>query len=920
MSDYVPVPIHLPLELSCKAFTYRINSLGQNLAFIDTASGIDYLDHQRATYCASLLLGGIDYQPSQVALQGSSLVITFGASERQVTLQLGQHESYLTLRVLRAPAETERLQFCNIPLKLKGNVAEPFGACAYALNLFTQVTELPTVQHHLQAACYRQFGVEGAEIALIAGEPKALLPVFRQAAAAASDLISLRNAGAWAQGVPFNHGSFLFNFGTLTEETVDEWIATVKQLGFNQIDNHGGTKFFKFGSLELNRDKWPEGWTTYKRIVKKLHDAGIDSILHTYSFFVDRESEFVTPVPSPYLDAFRTFTLSQPVGADDTTIYVNEPTTGMNTITGFMEANSIYLHIGDEMVTFGGVTQEAPYAFTDCTRGALGTQAAAHAGGVLAKHIKEYYGGFLPICDSPLFEEIARRHAEVADNCEFDGFYFDAIDAAHLFEGKEFGWYWGQRFVYRVYAHLKRRVSMEMSAMWHQMWNLRSRYRAWDFPVRGYKRFLDIHLEEITASLQLPLHLGWWNFHTAKYPQIEVHGMDVMDYLGCKMVGHNAGLAINTAVSQEALQATPLYGKLVERLRFYEDLRHAGKVPESVRARLREPGKEFIIRQNEGAAQFYPAERALHKVTDGEPWSTSWTFANPYPEQPLQLEIEALMAVDRKSGGITLENWQTPDQAAVAAADGMTLAIQPAGEATPDGTAAVCLDARNRGVSEANAAWARYERLYDPWLDLSERQALGVWVQGDGSGTLLNLRLETPHHIAMGAIAEHYVDIDFTGWRFVVLAEVDSGRWSDYRWGDRSNYYSAYRETIDFGVISRLSVWVNGIEPGKSAAIGLGPITALPLVEAEIHEPHLQLNDVGVTLPVTLASGDLLALDADGHITVTDWLGADKQQVQLESPLIAANGSNQVSLRAQTTQAQTARAKVTCITMGEQLV
>ena len=47
-------------------------------------------------------------------------------------------------------------------------------------------------------------------------------------------------AGPWAQEMPFNHGSYLFNFGSLTEATVDDWIEMARSLGVTQIDNHGG--------------------------------------------------------------------------------------------------------------------------------------------------------------------------------------------------------------------------------------------------------------------------------------------------------------------------------------------------------------------------------------------------------------------------------------------------------------------------------------------------------------------------------------------------------------------------------------------------------------------------------------------------------------------------------------------------------
>ena len=51
----------------------------------------------------------------------------------------------------------------------------------------------------------------------------------------------------------------------------------------------------------------------------------------------------------------RVFTLAEAIDSDATEVTVNESTKGMNTVTGFFEHNSVLLHIGDELMTFGAV-------------------------------------------------------------------------------------------------------------------------------------------------------------------------------------------------------------------------------------------------------------------------------------------------------------------------------------------------------------------------------------------------------------------------------------------------------------------------------------------------------------------------------------------------------------------------------------
>lgn len=911
------------ITLECSAFRYTLGANGQNLGFFDLGTGVDYLDHTNPSACAYAVSGENTYPAAAVTMDSGVMTIRFAGIPLKVNLEVSVHDRYMVVQVLSAEgADFDRLVFLNIPLTLHGHISEPFGACALALNPFTHVHELPTVQSRLEAACYPRFGVLGAKSALLGAPPSEMLPLLREVVGSAPELPSLRNAGAWAQGIPFNHGSYLFNFGTLTADTVEEWIDMVRSLGFDQIDNHGGSRFFKFGALELDRAKWPEGWDTFKRIVARLHAAGIDSILHTYSFFIDKHCEFVTPVPSQHLDAFRTFTLARDISPDDTTIYVNESTADMSTITGFVIANSITLHIGDELVNFGGVSKEPPYAFTNCVRGAFDTQAAAHAAGSAARHLKEYYGLFVPDCESPLFGEIARRHAEIVDHCDFDGMYFDAIDGSHILRGREDGWYWGQQFVFLIYQQMKKRVSMEMSAMWHQMWNLRSRYRAWDYPVRGYKRFIDLHLDEVTAQLQLPLQLGWWNFHYAQPPQIESHSMDVLDYLGSRLIGYNAGISLTGAVNRESLREVPLFRRLVERLRLYEDLRKSGYFTPSIRTQLCTPGQEFELFQNDGRWQFRPVCAPQHLVDCAQEWTTRWTVDNPYSAQAPVIRVAALMSAGEyyAPSSLTLADLTNTTLGSVTSASGITLTLEPDDDRARADLPSVRLTAANDGTCAANAAWARYEVAFEPWLNLEQQQAIGVWVRGDGSGALLNIRLASPVHIAMGAIADHYVILDFSGWRYCRLVESESSRWSDYQWGDHSHYYSAYRETIDYKAVSRLTVWLNGIAKGTTVSCALSPVRAVAMLPVECSHPTLMLNSEPVELPVTFHSGDYAELTADGSGVLYGCRGDVLSEFKLTQALPQLHaGKSAVALRCPAAAGAVPRLNVTLVARGEPL-
>jgi hypothetical protein len=731
-------------------------------------------------------------------------------------------------------------------------------------------------------------------------------------------------AGPWAREVPFNRGSYLFNFGALTESTVDDWIAMARNLGVTQIDNHGGSAFFRFGDLVLNRQKWPEGWKTYQRIVKRLHEAGIGSIFHTYAFFIDKQSKYVTPVPDRRLDAFRTFTLAEAVAPDATEIRVNESTKGMSTVTGFFEHNSVVLHLDDELVTFSRVSQEPPWRFIGLKRGALGTKPAPHQQGAKVRHLKECFGLFVPDAESSLFEEIARNHAEIVNACGFDGIYLDAIDGSSILRGGDECWHWADKFVFEIQRHLKKPVGMEMSAMWHHFWQFRTRWQAWDYPQRGHKRFIDLHADAVNGGLLLPLHLGWWNFQTFNPPQIEPTYPDVIEYLGAKLIGWDAGISLTGAIDQQRLNTVPLFRRAVDILRTCEELRRAGSIPDTVRSKLREPGKEFSLFQDAtGAWRFCHAYYDCHNAAASEPWSLSWTVVNPFAGQLLQLRLEALMsaaAYDDPRNIVLLDfsDAKTAPQSP-RAAEGVNASLRLAtltGTREPAGL----LAATNSGKVGRNAAWVRLDRTFYPHLNLKECQALSGCVDGDGLGELIAIRLESPRHISFGAVADRYLTVDFTGQRSFTLVETESTRWSDYVWNDGKWLYNVYRETIDFSAVESISIWYNNLPPGKEAKCVIGAVKAVPMLSCTVKNPALTVNGKTIVFPAEIQSGSYLEFNGNDGCTL---YGAKGEMLANANPKSEAlwlqPGKNQIRFSCDRIEGPAARARVVVITHGNPL-
>lgn len=930
-------------------FKYEIAADGSNLHFIDKVSGVDYLSAKPGSRCAYVTKAGKKYPVSAVTFRGNLLKLTFGEAGVVAGIRVKSEENYIILEVAKISGSPESLTFLNIPLTVEGMPYEPFAACALSMNLQTDVLQLPALQTHLQATCYQRFGMSKSKVALLGVPQNDILPIIKEVTKSAKEIPFSGVGGAWASESKEGYGSYVFNFGELTEETVDEWIERCKNVGFSQIDSHGGSSFFRFGDFELNREKWPDGWDGFKRINDKLHDAGISSIFHTYAFYINKKASYVTPVPSEDLDYFKIFTLDKPASETDTDLIVKESTEDISTITGMFLNNSTTIRLGHELITFSGVTKTAPYMLTGCKRGALGTKALSHAAGEKAYQLKEKFNRFVPGPETPLFREIARRTAEIVDQAGFDGIYFDAIDGSDILAGRENSWYYATKFVFEVAKSLKRPVGMEMSSMHHHFWNYRSRWQAWDRPVRGYKRFVDIHSAAIKLSrgkssirnvdttlinktakvenggLMLPLQLGWWGHGSWDPPQVEPTFPDDVEYIACKMIGNNAGLSMLRGFDEKAENEIPRYKRLNAIIRQYETLRHQNYFNDSVRMLLRQPGKEFTLFQEPGGQwNFKPVRFQKHKVAGTDHPSAYWQVVNEFEPQPVKLRIEPLMSVNSYADTTNIDvidfcslpKFEKPENAI-----GITSELVVSDEKTPTGEAAGLYMATSEGRVARGASWTKMEKRFEPFLDLKENQAMGVWIKGDGNGQLLNLRVANPRHIAHGARADHFIKVDFTGWKYFELIEIESAEVSNYEWAPSfASLYDTYRHTVDFEKVDHFQFWYNDLPAGKTAKTLIGPVRALSLVSSTINNPTVTIGGEKIVFQVSMESGMFLEFRSASDCKLFDSKGEFIRDVSILGKVPELKtGENKLSFSCDSPGEVNPRVQVTVISEGKPL-
>ena len=900
---------------------------GRNLGIWARRSGMEIMRREPTSWFAVARKGDRGLTPDRVAMADGKLTLDFPGGA-QAVLSVVTRPDAIVFTVERWRGDADEFTFANAPLTLDPEKDEPFAACALALNVRTNVLPLPGPANELGAHAYARLGIQGASAALVAGPTGGLRAQLKRTVSAAPDLPHSSVGGPWAMDARATRASYLFNHNGLGVADVPKWVATARAVGATQIDFHGGESF-RFGDFAPSPKLYPRGRADLKAVIDGLHAQGLQAGLHTYAFFIDKKSPYVTPVPDKRLAFARTLTLAEPLTADADTVTVAESTQGLNATTGFFVPNSATLRIGDELITFTAASQSPPWRFTGCTRGALGTKSAAHAAGDKADHLKELFGLFLPDPDSTLFTEVADNTARMYNECGFDMIYLDALDGSFILAGGEWAWHYGSKFVFELCKRLQRPAIMEMSTFHHHLWCVRSRMGAWDCPRTGVKEFVDMHrvVNRANTRMFLPSQLGWWSIFGWDGVQPDRTMPDDLEYLLCKAVADDAGVAM-MGFSPEVLAEAEGLQRHAELIRRYEEIRRTGAAPPALRRRLGEPRAEFtLVDGKPGKRAFAPVSYAKRTV---EGPKAAWRVASPFPAQPARVRIEALLQVgpnkdpNRLLSAATLGSLTTPK-----CAPGVTLTVGVGPGPAAEG--AVRLTAKN-ATAASNGAWCMVERLFNPAIDLTHK-ALGVWVHGDGKGAVLNLQLRSPENVTPGA-AERYVRLDFTGWRRVELPEPESERLSTVAWpyaADRATWetnrtaafgaaYKLYHPWVVYGSIGALGVWLNNVPANGETEVVIGAVEALPLVDGVVTYPSVTVAGRTLTFPVELQSGQWLEYEPGKPARVYSPSGKPLRQVEPtgEAPTLQS-GANEVTFSCRENPSTPPRCRVTLQTRGKDL-
>ena len=918
-------PVETILHLENKHATLDVGGNGHLLSVKQKSPERELLA-QTGPFIRITLKNGNVILPKRLTLENGLLVASHPLYNGTVKIKVEAKDEYFTFTPVEVTIpDVQKLTFCQVyPAmdKYQGNMAglwsddeSGLGLRSLSLRVAHSITRSP---RQISMSSEAQYGLtNGVSAAMAAGPRSALMSIYR-AIEANEPVPKSEHGGVQALTSDRTRGSYLF--ANISSSNVDDWIRVAKRGGFSFLHFHGWWK--TLGHYDINKSLFPNGLDDMKKAVDKIHDAGMLASFHTLTACIDPRDPWVSPVPSDDLISSATYTLARPFSETDTELYVNEKPVPGHEIVWSYSANGNAIKIGKEIIQYAEISREPPYAFKKCTRGAFGTKVSAHAQGDKADYLQQRYIAFYPDPDSQLAEDLADAIANAYNATGMDGIYFDGSEGMRSRYGID-------TMRWKIYQKLKRPAVTEASCWGHNSWWFHSRLGAWDHPRYASRRNHDAHVALAQnfrkADLVQP-QLGWWapvGFsadNDAQFP-------DEMEYFAARNLGIDGPMSLQ-GIGTTRSPNNARVPEMMTILGWYERFRMARYFRQEDIEKLASLKSDFRLRMDFGGHwRLTDVTTFNHVVSSPKAVAETWNVQNDDNPAPTYFRIHALFSTPplTEANPKPLADFSEIEKlTAKSTADGVTqqlLVEENDVKLAKKNLRIVAKSKRNT----PKGAWSSVGFDYPhPYLSMGNNRAFGLWVKGDGSGALLNLQIQTPY-VYHGAISDHYVDLDFTGWKYVelLLRERDAERMGDYEWPytTAAGAHSVCRNVIYPSAISSIKLYLNNIPANGQVDVTVSPVIARPVVENELKDIALTIDGKTFKFPIALKSGhyieavenmlwDFRHYDERGELI--EYIKMD--EMPQNGMVVLNHGQNPVSFHATSTDGATsARAKITLV-------
>jgi len=328
---------------------------------------------------------------------------------------------------------------------------------------------------------------------------------------------------------------------------------------------------------------------------------------------------------------------------------------------------------------------------------------------------------------------------------------------------------------------------------------------------------------------------------------------------------------------------------------WYERFRLAGAWADGVQAKMNAERAEFRLRQDvEGLWTLAAVTTVVHRVKGTVPGSETWRVDfSKAGSAPIAADarVEAYYAPGDFNAKNALVLFDPASEEGVTVSSASNVVFRTARAADPAHGAILQLRAENRGAPR-NGSWTRVERVFSPHASPGGSRAMGFWVKGDASGAVLNFQLNGPREYG-GTLSDHFVKLDFTGWRYVdfVMREREAEEALKWKW-DVSRSSQRFRSILNMDHLYSVAFLLNGIPPGREVSIAVSGARMFRDTRITLEKPVLSVNGQKHLVPFALVSGDFAELEAGvwRHYREDGTLLAEAAS---SAPLTLASGINE---------------------------
>ncbi len=308
-----------------------------------------------------------------------------------------------------------------------------------------------------------------------------------------------------------------------------------------------------------------------------------------------------SPIPSDSLWYQQKRALAQNISAEDTLIYVDDPThlDEIGSWEGHAKSLNI-IKIGKELIHYLGVSESKPYRLLNVTRGYWETQASEHkANDTLYKlqvTLNYGYDGLIP--NMALQDKIAEYYAEV---CHINNLNYYDFDGQEFLFNNGHGYYSAKRFFGKMFAKAKelgvediRFTGATLSeGSWHyqSIWNVGGGKNLYDAETRewGSTTSQGKDLKDVSYSNFFPVGMGG-NFPITKDSKPEEY-----EHIQAMAVG--TGATYSLKLNQQNVEACPHKDEIFKIIRTWENARAADAFPTWVKKMLVDPKNTFKLEE-----------------------------------------------------------------------------------------------------------------------------------------------------------------------------------------------------------------------------------------------------------------------------------------------------------------------------------